>query len=177
MAGSSACLCQGTHTHTHTHTRLLSFRCVVHFIIVLSVWYNNCHIINYYLPLLIVSVSSNSLQSVFLYLSLSLSLLRTPHTAHRTPHTHTQLLMTQTVCCPLPGLDPHPECCPFGPMWVWWYVNALPTSPECKIDFLKLTSLRERLLMLKNSLHLPMSVCTSTTQQVPPMYSDGRDML
>ncbi|CAI8051107.1 LON peptidase N-terminal domain and RING finger protein 3 [Geodia barretti] len=78
---------------------------------------------------------------------------------------YARLLLTQTVCCPLPGIDPHPENCPSGPMWVWWYVNALPTNPQRKIAFLKLTSLRERLLMLKDSLHLP----------IPTVSANGYD--
>jgi hypothetical protein len=45
-------------------------------------------------------------------------------------------------------------------MWVWWYVNALPTSLQRKTEFLKLTSLRERLLMLRESLHLPILTAT-----------------
>ena len=66
-----------------------------------------------------------------------------------------QLLLMQTVCCPLPGVEPHPECCPNGPMWLWWFVNALPTTTQRKINFLKCTSLRHRLVMLKQSLPLP----------------------
>lgn len=63
--------------------------------------------------------------------------------------------MMQVVTTPLPDVDPVPECCPNGPEWVWWFVHALPTTPTKKLDFLKCTSLRERLLLLKELLTHP----------------------
>ena len=66
-----------------------------------------------------------------------------------------QLRIMQTACSPLPSIDPVPECCPNGPTWVWWFVHALPTTPQKKLDFLKCVSLRERLLMLKEVLPVP----------------------
>ena len=74
---------------------------------------------------------------------------------HTRIHKHTQLLFMQAACSPLPGLEPIPECCPNGPVWVWWYVHVLPTTVQRKLEFLECTSLRQRLLMLKESLPLP----------------------
>lgn len=71
------------------------------------------------------------------------------------PHI-TRMMIMQTLCSPLPPIEPTPENCPNGPMWVWWYVHALPTTPTRKIEFLKCTSLQIRLQLLKESLPVPM---------------------
>jgi hypothetical protein len=65
------------------------------------------------------------------------------------------MMMMQIVTTPLPDIDPVPECCPNGPEWVWWFVHTLPTTPTNKLNFLKCTSLRERLVMLRELLPLP----------------------
>lgn len=64
-------------------------------------------------------------------------------------------MVMQNVCSPPPPIEPCPESCPDGPAWVWWFVNAVPTSPQNKIKFLQLTSLRERLLLLRELLPVP----------------------
>ena len=42
-----------------------------------------------------------------------------------------------------------------GPLWVWWFVNAMPVTLRSKLEFLQCTSLRERLRLLKQILPLP----------------------
>ena len=66
-----------------------------------------------------------------------------------------QLLITQNVCSPPPPIEPTPENCPNGPSWLWWFVSAVPTTTERKMEFLRSTSLRERLVMLRDILPLP----------------------
>ena len=69
-----------------------------------------------------------------------------------------QLQVVQQVCSPTPPIEPHPESCPDGPTWIWWYVNAVPTSQARKLDFLRCTSLHDRLLMLRDALPVPTTV-------------------
>ena len=66
-----------------------------------------------------------------------------------------QLLIMQNVCSPPPPIEATPEKCPNGPFWLWWFVSAVPTTTERKMEFLRSTSLRERLVMLKDILPLP----------------------
>jgi hypothetical protein len=65
------------------------------------------------------------------------------------------MMIAQMLCSPLPPIEEAPENCPDGPIWVWWYVHALPTTPTRKIEFLKCTSLQTRLRMLRESLPVP----------------------
>ena len=71
-------------------------------------------------------------------------------------------MMMQVVSTALPDLDPIPECCPNGPEWVWWFVHAIPATPTRKLDFLKCTSLRDRLSMLRELLDSPLPTITPT---------------
>jgi Lon protease-like protein len=67
----------------------------------------------------------------------------------------TRLKVMQNVCSPLPSLDLAQFSASDGPTWVWWFINALPTSNDNKLQFLSSTSLKQRLLMLKEMLPLP----------------------
>ncbi len=71
-------------------------------------------------------------------------------------------MIIQNACIPPPAIDPAPENCPNGPTWIWWFVNTVPTSPQTKLTFLSSTSLRERLLLLRETLPLP-SITSSHT--------------
>ena len=66
-----------------------------------------------------------------------------------------QLLIMQNSCSPPPPIEPVPENCPDGPAWVWWFLSCVPISSQRKMRFLCCTSLRERLIMLRESLPVP----------------------
>lgn len=69
--------------------------------------------------------------------------------------THTQLMVMESVSSPPPEMTTPPPTSHNGPAWVWWFVNAIPTSHHNKLQFLQSTSLKHRLLLLKETLPLP----------------------
>ncbi|KAL5460339.1 hypothetical protein EMCRGX_G033784 [Ephydatia muelleri] len=66
-----------------------------------------------------------------------------------------RLKMIQDVCSPLPECEPHPQDCPNGPTWVWWYISTIPMSLPRRIDLFSSTSLTDRLLKLRETMPLP----------------------
>ena len=68
----------------------------------------------------------------------------------------------QSVCSPLPEPSLDAPLPVNGPVWLWWFVSALPIGEDKKAQFLLSTSLKERLLLLRGSLPLPgrsLNVC------------------
>ncbi len=63
-----------------------------------------------------------------------------------------QELMMHKACSPLPPIETIPEVCPNGPMWTWWYIHTAPISEQQKLDMYTCTSLKQRLLNLKDAL-------------------------
>ena len=66
------------------------------------------------------------------------------------------MMIIQNACIPPPAVDPTPESCSNGPQWIWWFANIVPASHQTKLTFLSSTCLRERLILLKEILPLPM---------------------
>ncbi|XP_003390543.2 PREDICTED: LON peptidase N-terminal domain and RING finger protein 3-like [Amphimedon queenslandica] len=66
----------------------------------------------------------------------------------------TRLMILQAMTTCVPNIN-DPPTSHDGPLWVWWFVNAMPVTVRSKLEFLQCTSLRERLRLLKEILPLP----------------------
>ena len=49
----------------------------------------------------------------------------------------------------MPSYEAELQNLPQGPSWIWWVLSACPLPPELQLEFISMTSLKERLQKLQ----------------------------